>query len=190
MRVGANSGFKSPCHWLPQTPRPHLLRTMVWRCMLCRPRAVHAGRGPADSGGRGRAHHAGWRGLASGRVCDRCAAPEPLQQGRQGKHLTACIVGEQCMLAFPGLRINAKAVPACSCAVNARPIQPPRCLPCAGVVAAVKGHALPNGDFEVSDICYAGMPSQAPLPQPTVQPKCDGARAGRGGRGCCKRHAA
>lgn len=34
----------------------------------------------------------------------------------------------------------------------------------AGVVVAVKGHVLPNGDFEVSDMCYAGVPPQPPRP--------------------------
>lgn len=33
-----------------------------------------------------------------------------------------------------------------------------------GVVAAVRGHVLPNGDFEALDLCYAGLPPQAPLP--------------------------
>lgn len=34
-----------------------------------------------------------------------------------------------------------------------------------GVVAAVRGRVRPNGDFEVSDIVYAGMPPQPPLPK-------------------------
>ena len=33
-----------------------------------------------------------------------------------------------------------------------------------GVVAAVRGRAQPNGDFEVSAVVYAGMPPQPPLP--------------------------
>ena len=33
-----------------------------------------------------------------------------------------------------------------------------------GVVAAVRGRVQPNGDFEVSDVCFAGLPPQAPLP--------------------------
>ncbi len=33
-----------------------------------------------------------------------------------------------------------------------------------GVVAAVRGYVLPNGDFQALDLCYAGMPPQAPLP--------------------------
>ena len=47
----------------------------------------------------------------------------------------------------------------------------------AGVVVAVKGHALPNGDFEVSAVCYAGVP-----PQP-ARPVVDGTKCvvGRAG---------
>lgn len=33
-----------------------------------------------------------------------------------------------------------------------------------GVVAAVRGRVTPNGDFECSGICFAGMPPQPPLP--------------------------
>jgi hypothetical protein len=33
-----------------------------------------------------------------------------------------------------------------------------------GVVAAVRGHVLANGDLQVSGICYAGMAPQPPLP--------------------------
>lgn len=33
-----------------------------------------------------------------------------------------------------------------------------------GVVAAVKGSVLPNGEFEVSAVCFAGIPPQPPLP--------------------------
>lgn len=46
-------------------------------------------------------------------------------------------------------------------------------MPCAaaGIVAAVKGHVLPNGDFEVSDICFAGVPPQPPRPS-IGQAKC------------------
>ena len=34
-----------------------------------------------------------------------------------------------------------------------------------GVVAAVRGHVLPNGDFEVTGCVYAGAPPQPPLPR-------------------------
>ena len=34
-----------------------------------------------------------------------------------------------------------------------------------GVVAAVRGHVLPNGDFEVTGCVFAGAPPQPPLPR-------------------------
>lgn len=33
-----------------------------------------------------------------------------------------------------------------------------------GVVAALRGRCQPNGDFEVADLCFAGMAPQRPLP--------------------------
>ena len=34
-----------------------------------------------------------------------------------------------------------------------------------GVVAAVRGRVLANGDFEVADVCHAELAPQTPLPQ-------------------------
>ena len=34
-----------------------------------------------------------------------------------------------------------------------------------GVVAAVRGRVLPSGEFEVAEVCYAGMAPQPPLPE-------------------------
>lgn len=33
-----------------------------------------------------------------------------------------------------------------------------------GVVVALRGRCQPNGDFEVADLCFAGMAPQQPLP--------------------------
>lgn len=33
-----------------------------------------------------------------------------------------------------------------------------------GVVAAVRGCVQPNGDFEVAEVAFAGLPPQPPLP--------------------------
>jgi DNA polymerase delta subunit 2 len=47
-----------------------------------------------------------------------------------------------------------------------------------GVVAAVRGRVHASGDFEVVDVCYAGMPPQAPRPPPPPPPPPGGEAGG------------